>query len=202
VTFGELTAMFLARGFDYLPTATAEGYLNDAYLVDICEAEDWPFLEATTTGKAPLVVSDLRTIESVIDSTQGTKLSPLDRRHITDDFDTDLTTIGTPAFYYLTAGTTVSVYPANTTDTLSVRYWRAPPRLTSGDTPLLPTRFHSLIVDGAAARAYEDSDDYELSENAETKFQRRLQKMRDGLLDQGRDGPDDYIQITDPSAYC
>lgn len=197
MNLSELTTEFRARGFDYLSTGRAEQYLNDAYLVDICEGEDWPFLQAVKVGAAPLEISDLRTVEMVIDSTQETKLRPLDRRHITDDYSTDLSEDGTPSFYYLTGGTTLNVFPETTTDSFVVRYWKVPARLTSETSPLLPERFHSLVIDAAVARAYEDSDDYELAQNAEAKFQTRLQRMRESLLVQERDGPDTYIQVTD-----
>lgn len=197
MNLAELVAEYKGRGFDYHTTAKAEGYINDAYLVDICEEEDWPFLEALHAEEAaPLSIANLRTVEQVIDTTQALKLKPLDPRHITDDYDTDLSTVGSPEFYYLTNGPTLNVYPTSTTSLISVKYWKAPEPLTGIETPLLPTRFHSLIVDGAVARAYEDSDDYELAENAEAKFQRRLQRMREALLVQGRDGPDDYVQLT------
>lgn len=202
MNLAEIVTEFQSRGFDYLSTTRAENYANDAYLIDICEQEDWPFLDATTSGAAPLTISDLRTLESVIDSTQAVKLKPLDRRHLTDDWNTDLSTPGTPTFYYLTSGSIVNVFPANTTDTLAVRYWKVPERLTSGDTPLLPSRFHSLIVDAAVARAYEDSDDYELAQNAWANFQNRLQAMRDALLEQQHDGPDDFVVITDREAWA
>lgn len=201
MTFEELVADFLGRGFEYLSNDKAGRYVNDAYLVDICEVEDWEFLAATKTGTAPLTISDLRTIEWVLNTTQEEKLKPLDPRHITDDYDVNLATPGTASFYYPTQGSVINVYPANASDSLSVRYWKAPPALSGSEVPLVPERFHSLIVDGAVTRAYEDSDDYELAENAETKFQRRLQKMRESLLTQMRDGPSEYIQVTDESLY-
>jgi hypothetical protein len=201
MTLAELTTEFLARGFDYLSTSRAESYLSDAYLVDVCDAEDWPFLEASKEGPAPLEIADLGHIEEVLDTTQAVKLQPLRRARVTDGIDTEVGTVGTPWLYYVTGGDTVNVYQANTTDNLLVRYWKTPERLTSGATPIIPSRFHSLIVDGAVARAYEDSDDFELAQNAEEKFQRRLQKMREALLETQHDAPDDFIVVTDPEAF-
>jgi hypothetical protein len=194
----ELTAALREEGFEYLSTTKALRYINDAYLLDICEEEDWPFLEATAEGAAPLEISDLRAVESVIDSTQEVELRPLDRRHIVADVDTNLTTVGTPAYYYLTEGKTVNVYPISTTDTLKVRYWKVPTELSGTASPLLPTRFHSLIVDGAVARAYENSDDHELRQVKEEVFQARLARMRESLGLPHRDGPDTYVELTDP----
>lgn len=195
-----LRTEFLARGFDYLSSTRADNYLNDAYLLDICEEEDWPFLEATEEGTAPLTIADLRTVEYVVNTTQTTKLTPMKEARLTDEFSPDLTTPGTPNLYYITAGTTVNVYPVSTTDEISVRYWKVPTRLSGTSTPLLPERFHSLIVDGAVARAYEDSDDYELAQAASTRFLERLEQMRNSLGMPQHDAPDDFVVVEDPAA--
>lgn len=191
----ELTSEFLGRGFDYLSNSKALGYLNDSYLVDICGPEDWPFLEATMTGTAPLALSEVESLEYVVDTTMEKKLKPLDRRLLSDSYPV-LSEPGTPTWYYLTEGKTLNVFPVNTTDTLLVKFWKTPTRLSGTATPLIPERFHSLIIDGAVVRAYEDSDDMELARNAETAFNTRFQKMREGLLESFRDGPDEFIQLT------
>src|SRR3954462_2289412 len=95
-TFSDLRTELSRRGFDYLDSTRLGNFTNDAYLRDICEVQDWPFLEASTSGTAPVTVSDLRTVEYVIDSTNGVKLSPIDRRNLTD-WTVDLTTTGTPS---------------------------------------------------------------------------------------------------------
>lgn len=196
----ELTAEFLGRGFDYLTNSKALGYLNDSYLVDICGDQDWSFLEGTATGTAPLTLPEFETVEYAIDTTTERKILPLDRRLLTDEYPT-LAEVGTPLFYYLTEGKVLNVYPTNTTDSLLVKYWKTPARLSGTATPLMPERFHSLIIDGAVARAYQDSDDYELSQNAYESFQQRLQKMREALLDPSRDGPDNYVAVLDPYGF-
>lgn len=200
MNFEAMKAELAARGFDYMSSSRLELYLNDAYLLDICEEEDWHFLEQTAEGTAPLEISDLRTVEYVIDVTQELKLDPILRARLTDDLDVDLTTAGSPTVYYLTEGKVLNVYPANTSDTLAARYWRVAPRLSGTDTPLLPERFHSLILDGAVARAYEESDDYELAAAAKTRFDARYGRMRDALLYQQHDRPDDWVEVEDPAA--
>lgn len=190
----ELTTAFLARGFDYMSTAEAELLINDAYSVDIVSAEDWPFLEAQQETTAPVTIENLESVELVVDLTVGVKLTPLDLRNLTDDYPLRQET-GTPRFYYLTEGT-LNVYPVNTTDTLLIRYQAVPTPLTGSATPIIPTRYHSLIVDGAVARAYEGSDDYELAQSAAATFQSRLQKMRESLLVRYRDGPSEFVTIT------
>jgi hypothetical protein len=196
----ELVTAFLQRGFDYQSNAEAEQLLNDAYLIDICADQDWPFKEEIVTGTAPLTIGEFDALEYVIDTTEERKLHPLDRRNLTDAFPTFAET-GSPRFYYLTEGTVLNVYPTNTTDSLLVRYYISVPELTGSATPIIPKRWHSLIVDGAVARAYEGSDDYELAQNANAKFQERLEKMRTSILGPYRDGPEQFIAVTDPAAY-
>lgn len=191
----ELISAFLARGFDYMTNAEALQYLNDSYLVDICGDQDWPFLEATVTGVAPLTLPEFESLEYVIDSTELRKLHPLDRRILTDEHP-NISETGVPRFYFLSEVNILNVFPVNTTDSLIARYHKTPTRLTGAVVPLIPERFHSLIIDGAASRAYEGSDDYELSASAQANFQTRLQKMREALIEVNRDGPDDFIQIT------
>src|ERR1044072_2045231 len=158
----ELVASLKAQGFDYLSTAECTLLINDAYLIDICESDEWPFLEATREGTAPLELLDLRAVSYVIDATQDVKLEPLRLERLTDAVDPTVQTTGTPEYYYVTSGTTINVYPTNSSDTLQVRYFKTPAELSGTDEPLLPKRFHSLIVDGARARGYENSDDWEL----------------------------------------
>lgn len=198
----DLTTEFAARGFDYLSTSRRLIYINDAYLIDVCETENWPFLRASAEGTAPLTISDLRSVEAVVDSTQATKLRPLDQREITDSYDTNLTTTGSPTLYYQTGETTLGVYPSNTSDTLLVTYWKAPAALSGSETPILPARFHSLIVDYAVARAYEDSDDYELAQNARENADGRLAKMRESLLGWNRDLPSEAVAWVDPGTFA
>lgn len=193
-----LVASLKAQGFNYLTEPECLQLLNDAYLVDICDQEDWPFLEKTKEGTTPLEITDLTGVRSVIDVTQKIKLKPLEERALTDTYDTDLTTAGSPAFYYLQEEIKLKVYPTSTTDTISVRYIKTAEALTGSSTPLLPSRFHSLIVDGAKARGYENSDDYELAKNAAETFQARLQTMRESLMLQYHDGPPEFVVAIDP----
>lgn len=200
MTTEELVASLKAQGFDYLSTAECTQFLNDAYLLDICEEEDWFFLEATAEGMPPLAISDLRAIEYVTNTTQNQKLVPLLRARITDDLDPDLTQTGTPSRYYVTEGKNVNVFPVSTTDEIAVRYWKVPQELSGSVVPLVPTRYHSLIVDGARARGYRNSDDWELATAAQANFDTGLEKMRESLGSLQHDAPDDYIVVEDPAA--
>lgn len=191
-----LASELAARGFDYLSEARRYYFLNQAYLTDICENDDWPFLEAVTTSTAPITVSDLRSVESVVDNTQQLKLRPLRRKAITD-FAPDLSGAGSPRNYFISGGDTINAWPANTTNSLTVQYFKVPSELASpNDTPVIPARWHYLIVEGAVKRAYEDDDEYAAAQAADQVFQTRLQSMRDSLLTQQHDRPDQFILLT------
>lgn len=199
MTAEELIARFKAQGFNYLTEPECLGYLNDAYLIDICEVEDWPFLEASKEGKAPLEIKDLRTVEFVTNVTQNVKLEPLLPARITDDFTPDLTETGTPSVYYLSDVDTVNVYPVSTTDEFAVRYWKVPEELSGAKEPASPKRWHSLIVDAARVRAYANSDDWELLAAAERRFLGQLEQMQESLLNMQHDASNDHVVVEDPA---
>lgn len=199
MTWAQLVIEIKARGFTHMGSRV-EQYLQDAYLLDICEDEDWPFLEASASGPAPLSIADLRAVEYVLDTTNGNcQLEPLKRARLVDSVNNDLTQVGTPRFYYITGGNTVNVQPV-ATDTITVAYWKVPSELSGEDEPLLPARFHSLIVDGAVARAYENSDDHELADAARAKFDGRFERMRASLGMLQHDADEDFVVVEDPGA--
>lgn len=184
--FTALQTEFFARGFDFLNDAgagltRAKRWLNDA-AHEIDELEDWPYLNASTTGAAPLTIADLRTVESVAIVSDMLVLEPQDRRSLVDYY-VDLTTTGTPTFYYITTGTTINVYPANTSKTLTVRYWKFTADMSAGtDAPAMPDRFRMAVVERACAKAYRDSDNPQAAADCLGESERIVQTMRESLL--------------------
>lgn len=174
-------------------------YVNYAYQ-ELSGAYDWPFQETSTSGTAPITITDLRTVESVTNSTSELKLAPMDRKFVTSE-DPSLNNTGTAYWYYITNGTTVNVWPANTADTFLVRYWSVPTDLTGTQTPDLPTRWQYLIVDSAARKAYQDDDKPELAAMAEAEYQRGLVMMAAEFDGQQRDKPD-QIEQTNAHEYA
>lgn len=190
MNFAALKTELLARGFDYLDT-TRQGYLiNFAYL-ELCGLYHWPFLEESATGTAPLAISDLGTIEAVINADTDEELHPAEYRDLIAQYG-DLAADGTPVFYYIAnpSGTLqVATYPESTA-TIGVQYWEVPPELTGTDTPLVPDRFHDLIVDLAVIRAYRDSDNHAAAEALQAHVDRRVLQMVNSLFAQQLQGPD------------
>jgi hypothetical protein len=111
VTFAELQTEFYARGFSYLNEdaagrTRAKAWLNEAYLEDVCADEPWDFLRTSTSGNAPLTISDLDTIISVVNTTHDCPLTAAEAGQLDDAYQ-DLTQTGTPEVYYFTGDTTL-----------------------------------------------------------------------------------------------
>lgn len=192
--FGTLRLEVASRGFDYLLTDNAgeqrlKRWVNLAY-TEVCEQDDWPFLRTTTTGTAPLTVSDLGSIANVRNSTEDTAMEYRDERDLIDLFG-DLTEVDIARYYYLTSPTVIAVYPADTTSTLRVTYFKVPTELSAdSDTPLIPTRYHMSVVEYAVAHAYKDNDNPEMAQVARAEGDRVVQMMRERLMLPSHQGTD------------
>lgn len=154
------------RGFGGLPPERLERMLRVEY-EQICELQPWPWLLDTAEGTAPLGIADLRTVESVVDQTNGRKLLPEDYRNLSDRHP-GMSATGAPSYYWVewSEGTpTVRTYPLDPV-TLTVRYYRVPPTWTSSDQPLVPAQYRDLIVDRAVARALRDAGQWEAAQAA------------------------------------
>jgi hypothetical protein len=199
VQFSEIRQELKDRGFDHAASTNnnrVDRWVNQSYQ-SICDSQQWAFLEADASGSAPLTVSDLRAVLSVVDSTQKRQLPWINRQTLIKQYDTDLTTTGTPTCWYQDAQYVIDVYPANTSDTISVHYLKIPTTL-SGDTdePVFDSRFHDVIVDGAVVRGYKDTDQWEAAQQAQAYFALELQRMSQALLSRHHDTTD-FILMTD-----
>lgn len=187
---------FQARGFAYLTATRCNTFLNEAYHA-LCEwnGVQWPFLEATTTGTAPLTISDLREVLYVVDTTTQDRLEQADSRDIVD-LDPLVTTSGTAQRYWLDGLTTLKVWPTDTGGSLSVRYIKVPADLANdSDTPVIPSRYHGLIVDMAEVFGMQERSDYSEAEQKMQLFAQRAEAMRVTLTERAGDDPD-FIVVT------
>lgn len=185
MTLAELRTELQSRGFDYVTDSRLNRWLNRAQQ-RICDRHNWPFLETTTTGAAPLTISDVRTILSVTDTDSDATLLHEDARSI-KEYDPTLAATGTPLYYYLN-GSAVTTYPVSTNG-LSVTYIKAPADMSSdSDSPVLPSRYHLLLVDFAACEAYKDSDNLEAFQILRGDVEEQIQEMVNALLVQGDAG--------------
>lgn len=179
-----LLTEFYSYGFNYLDDSgagatRATAFINSAYQ-ELCNDSDWPFLEANATGTSTVTLTDLRKVESVVNTTTSDTLQQTDRRTLTNAYGV-LTATGTPTFWYLTTGSVVKSYPVG--GTLSVNYWKVPTDLSSGsDVPVVPSRYQDLIVLGAVRRALVDDQDGPDYQQVQAEYAQRLGSMRADLL--------------------
>lgn len=187
---------FYARGFDYLNDngageVRATRWLNQSYL-EICEMEDWAFLEASVSGVAPLTFTDLSVVESVKNTVTNGVIDFVDYRTLQDRF-TSLSDTGAAEFAYMRGGDVLHSYPVST-DSLTVNYFRIVGELVAAtDMPEIPARYQYAIIDFACARAYMDSDNPEAAAAARRDGDALVSMMRDRLLYPQRQNAD---QIT------
>jgi hypothetical protein len=185
-----------SRTSSELTSARVDTAINDAYF-EINERAEWPWLETTTSGTAPLTISDLGQILSVVDSTTDTELEGRDVRDITS-WNVDLDTTGNPTNFWLDGMTTLRVWPLNTTDTISVRYLKTVNALTADtDTTVFPGRVCSVLRDLAQLKIQSEFfDNPDLAAAQEARVERRLQQLEATYL--GRNYANaDYVVTTD-----
>jgi hypothetical protein len=196
VTLAQAIAELKARGFDYLSDPRATIMLNSAK--NALEDEfDWPWLETTTTtGAAPLTITDLKHVLYVVDTTNGAELRGKDPRDIAD-LDSNVATAGTPTNWWLDGNSTLRTYPTSTTAQLSVRYVRCSPELSApSDTPLIPGRLHPVWIDYAVVEAYKDDDRFnEAQALLSFVHANRLPQIIDTYGERNRQGPDVQVLV-------
>lgn len=192
MNFAELKAEVQARGFNHLDSdgTRAGRFVNTAYL-GLCGMYQWPFLEESATGTAPLAISDLGTVEAVIvTSDSNRELTPSTYQWLVAEFG-DLSTDGTPEYWYRAnpSGTfQVATYPESS-ETIGVQYFEIPAELTGTDTPVVPARYHDILVDMAVCMAYRDSDNHAAAEALQAHVDRRVLQMVNQLFNEQIQGP-------------
>ena len=155
--------------------ARVDRWINAAYH-ELCDQAPWPFLETTSTGAAPLTISDLADVITVVDS-EGVTLDPIQYDSLRRLVDTDLATTGTPGWYYLTGGSVVNAYPVPSAS-ITVRYRKKPTDLSSAaDVPLVPDEYRDIIALGALRRAAIDNQAWEAANGYRQEWDARLLDM-------------------------
>lgn len=85
MNFAELKTEVAARGFDHIDATRRGVLINWAYL-ELCGLHTWPFLEDFATGTAPLSISDLGTIEAVMNTDLDVELQPAEYRDLVAEY--------------------------------------------------------------------------------------------------------------------
>ena len=187
MNLGTARTEFQARGFDYLSSTRCNAYLNRALAALSMEAP-WPWLETSASGTSPITISDLRAVQSVVDTNTLAVLEPADRRSLVDNYSV-LTTTGSPWFWYRDTLTSIRTYPVSS-DTITVQYIAHEAELTSdSSSPLLPSRHHNVWVDHAVYEAYCDSDNWEAAAAIKSKIDGEVIELKRTYLVPNFDQP-------------
>lgn len=189
-TLSTLRAELEDRGFNYLTTARIDRYINRAYN-ELCEAADWPFLQASQSGTSPQTITDVRQVLTVRDTTNNNSLDYWDRRILQRSVQEDLTTdTGSPYAWYWDSDGVVRSYPENSGVTLEIIYLKTPSLLVNTDDEVIvPDRYAYIIVDGAARKAYQDSDNFEAAGAIQQEWNLQVEQMRMNLMYRNLDSP-------------
>jgi hypothetical protein len=84
---------------------------------------------------------------------------------------------------------------------LSVSFFQpALDMVSDSDVPLLPARWHSLIIDGAERRAWENAGQFDRAEVAAKRWQAGVEELRQAVVTQGRPSPkrESYDHLAPP----
>src|SRR5205823_1084911 len=140
-------------------------------------------------------VTDLRKVLTVHVAANFLALRPTTRKWIVSMYGDVASTSGVAQYYYV-ENTVVRTYPV--VGSIVVYYLKVPADLSGGtDVPIIPARFHNLIVDGAVIRAYEDQDNFQAVQALRQEWTGRLENMRSVLMTESvLPDPDDQASQT------
>jgi len=177
-----------ARGFDGLTPSRMNLFLN-AGKNALENFAHWPWLETSTSGTAPLTISDLKAIQFVYRSSPNLGIDGADREYLRQMYGPDLTRVGTANFWYLSGLTTLNLFPVDTT-TINVEYLMQSPELSAdSDEPLFPARLDQAWMDLSCAEAYMDTDETAQAQACIQKAENRLLREIDVYFDRNLQNP-------------
>lgn len=164
-------------------------WVNDAQ-IEICKADRLLQVTATINTAAgtasyllsslPTVILDLQTV-----SYDGRVLRGISKEEadaILADRNAPGVGTGTPSVFWAWANS-IFLYPTpSAVKVLSIDYTRVPTAVAAGgDTPELPVRWHTRIVDYCLAQAYLLDDNQAAYERAISRFSARVAEERDAV---------------------
>lgn len=186
LTFATLQTELSDRGWQRL-SATRLGYLINQARADLDGMFLWPYRLTTASGAAPLTITDLGTIEEVVDTANASNpLHFVSRRNLLDSYGL-LTTTGSPDWFYVDNGV-IRTYPVG--GTLTVRYYKRTPDLTGVQVPLAPADYHLLIVDLAEQRAFRGKGDVQSAAALQPFINQGVARMVNDQFGQQVEGAD------------
>lgn len=167
--------------------------LNEAQW-EILEEAEFPLTYTDASTTAPITLTRPKKIHQVVDATRDVVLWSIDRRTLQEMYP-DLPDTGDPEYWYMDSETQLRVYPANTTNTIKVRYTSYPAEMSSTDAFTVPQRFIAAVLHRAAAKLHRYKQNYEASAFEEAEAQRVVHLMQMSLLTRAADRPDSISAV-------
>lgn len=188
---------------DIYDTTAWTNYLNEAYR-DVWGASPfWPWRETesrstltvTSGSRSVSLPTDATRVTAVRNATDDILMTAVDDRETQWVLDPEDDDEGTP-WYYRVRASTIEVFPLPTQDTvLDVDYFSGFTALSgNSDEPSFPEQFHTVLIFGALAYAYEDDGNFDAATVQKQRYEAKLQEMRVELLSGNQDR---YPGITD-----
>jgi hypothetical protein len=192
-TFSALAARCATRFHDstnmLVSTNTWVDYLLDTNADVVNASPWWPFhdVEATLVYDAGAANEDLPAdtlrVDAVFNDTDNIVLRQiLGDVEVLEMFPDPANNLGTPTYYRIYANK-IELHPRpSVATTLRLFTVKGTTTLTGSDEPPFPEQFHSILIPGALARAYEDDDNPEAAALHWSRFMEGLEQMKNTLL--------------------
>lgn len=183
---------------------TAMQNVNSAYMDMVNHVIEWPFNYAegtiTTVAGTHAYAKEDGTKSIDWNSFIATKLDEEDNIVPTRLFYTDLNTArdtfaaelkregdlytGSPSYVFADKAGNINFYPSPDEEyTITYDYWNQPEALVADtDIPLIPTHYHSDLVEGALVYTFRTRSDYEAAGRYNQTFTKALKRMRMELI--------------------
>lgn len=194
LTFSTAKTELYAMGFSDFNDSGGNGELRVGRAIneaqwEILEEINHPLTRTTTSSTAPVTLTRPKAVLSVTNSTTDTVLDSVDIDTL-DDLHPDQPDTGSPVYWYFSSETAISVYPANTSDTIKVRYVQYPAEMSSTDALTVPQRFHGAVLNRAASKLWRNFlSNHEEADRCEGECQRILAVFQNSIAGRERDRP-------------
>lgn len=177
-------------------------YCNEAYNQLNAFTPLWPWLETseqtlsfTANNRSAALPTDVLAVNWAYDTTDDYRL--IDQMGRGDFFHQDhlRSEVGQPVTYRV-VGANMELNPTpSVATTVKAECVLQPAALVGGSSPVFPSAFHDVLIDGMLSIAYLDDDDSKRADDYEKRFRTKIAAMRDSIL-MNRTETNQYIRDT------
>ena len=183
---GELRALLMAQGHQYLNTHIADLYIRQA-VDEFVGDHPWPWRRVTVTDDEGVEFAGLDIVDQVI-AASGASIAQADRDQLVDSYGGLISGVGSPIYWYA-VGDVVYTYPRSL-DQLTVIYFTRYGWINQGgtvykarpnsdtDTPICPARCEEIVLLGARVRAKTEAQDFEQAAGLREQYETRVEEER------------------------